>query len=159
MRDLKDKCVEKLDSNVDEVKAFIAFLEVLCSMQTAQERAKVRSIAVEKDNRDKKNDEEITVFHRYYDMDDMTPTPLVRNEETKEINKCIKKITSGESDFETMVSNLADQLREVFSGNYHAKKQAKRSNAAAGDVEEDTSSASYDDDNDDDDDDDDDKTS
>ena len=154
MMDLKDKCVEKLDSNVDEVKAFIAFLEVLCSMQTAQERAKVRRIAVVKNYLDKNMEEEITLFRRYYDMDDMTPTPLVKNEETKEINKCIKKITSGESEFETMVSNLADQLREVFSGNYHAKKRAKRNNAAAGDVEDDASSASYDDDDDEDDNDD-----
>jgi hypothetical protein len=151
MMDLKDLCVEKLNSNMDEVKAFIASLEVLCSMQTAIERAWVKSIAVVKDKNDKKNEEEITVFRRYYDMDDMTPTPMVRNEETKEINKCIKKITSGESDFETMVSNLADQLREVFSGNYHAKKRAKRNNAAAGDVEDDASSASYDDDDDEDD--------
>jgi hypothetical protein len=151
MMDLKDLCVEKLNSNMDEVKAFIASLEVLCSMQTAIERAWVKSIAVVKDKNDKKNEEEITVFRRYYDMDDMTPTPMVRNEETKEINKCIKKITSGESDFETMVSNLADQLREVFSGNYHAKKRAKRNNAAAGDVEDNASSASYDDDDDEDD--------
>jgi hypothetical protein len=50
-----------------------------------------------------------------------------------------------------MVSNLADQLREVFSGNYHAKKRAKRNNAAAGDVEDNASSASYDDDDDEDD--------
>ena len=68
------------------------------------------------------------------------------NEETKQINKCIMKITSGESDFETMVSNLADQLREVFSGNYHAKKREKRNNAAAGDVGDNASSASYDED-------------
>ena len=151
MMDLKDLCVKKLDSNVDEVKAFIASLEVLCSMQTAREKSDVKNTAVAKDKRDKKREEEITVFCRYYDMDDMTPTPMVRNEETKEINKCIKKITSGESDFETMVSNLADQLREVFSGNYHAKKRAKRNNAAAGDVEDDASSASYDDDDDEDD--------
>jgi hypothetical protein len=147
--DLKDICVEKLDSNMDEVKAFIASIEVLCCMQTAVERSRPKEIAAKKDKWEKKNEEEITVIRRYYDMDDMTPTPLVKNEETKQINKCIKKITSGESDFETMVSNLADQLREVFSGNYHAKKRAKRNNAAAGDVEDDASSASYDDDDED----------
>ena len=156
MMDLKDLCVEKLNSNMDEVKAFIASLEVLCSMQTAVERGIVRTVAVRRDNRDKKNEELITLFRRYYDMDDLTPTPLVKNERTKQINKCIKKITSGESDFETMVSNLADQLREVFSGNYHAKKRAKRNNAAAGDVEDDTSLASYDEDEDEDEDEDDD---
>ena len=124
-------------------------------MQTARERAEVRKHAIEKDKRYKKNEEEITVYRQYYGMDDMTPTPLVKNEETKEINKCIMKITSGESDFATMVSNLADQLREVFSGNNHAKKRAKRNNAAAGDVEDDASLASYNDDDDNDDDDDD----
>ena len=62
---------------------------------------------------------------------------VVKNERTKQINKCIKKITSGESDFETMVSNLADQLREVFSGNYHAKKRAKRDDDDDDDDDED----------------------
>ena len=62
MMDLKDLCVEKLNSNVDEVKVFIASLEVLCSMQTAEERGIVRSTAVIKYNHDKMYEEEITVF-------------------------------------------------------------------------------------------------
>ena len=72
--DLKELCVKKLDLKMDEVKAFIASLEVLCSMLTAQERATAKETAAVKDKRDKKNEEEITVFRRYYDMDDMTPT-------------------------------------------------------------------------------------
>ena len=47
MMDLKDLCVEKLNSNMDEVKAFIASLEVLCSMQTAVERGIVSYVALE----------------------------------------------------------------------------------------------------------------
>ena len=42
--------------------------------------------------------------------DEINSDPLVKNEETEEIKKRYKKIT-------TVVSKLADQLREVFSGN------------------------------------------
>ena len=49
--------------------------------------------------------------------DEINSDPLVKNEETEEIKKRYKKITSDESDYETVVSKLADQLREVFSGN------------------------------------------
>ena len=49
--------------------------------------------------------------------DEINSDPLVKNEETEEIKKRYKKITSDENDYETVVSKLADQLREVFSGN------------------------------------------
>ncbi len=49
--------------------------------------------------------------------DEINSNPLVKNEETEEIKKRYKKITSDESDYEMVVSKLADQLREVFSGN------------------------------------------
>ena len=58
----------------------------------------------------------------------MTQTPSVKNEETEEIKKRYKKITSDESDYEMVVSKLADQLREVFSGNDRAKKRLKSMN-------------------------------
>jgi hypothetical protein len=62
MMDLRDKRVQKFDSNVDDVKAFIASLKVLCSMQTAREQANVRNHAVIKYNHDKKREEETRFF-------------------------------------------------------------------------------------------------
>ena len=56
-------------------------------------------------------------------QDEINSDPLVKNEETEEIKKRYKKITSEESDYETVVSKLADQLREVFSGNDHVKRR------------------------------------
>ena len=55
--------------------------------------------------------------------DEINSDPLVKNEETEEIKKRYKKITSDESDYETVVLKLADQLREVFSGNDHVKRR------------------------------------
>jgi hypothetical protein len=56
-------------------------------------------------------------------QDEINSDPLVKNEETEEIKKRYKKITSDESDYETVVSKLADQLREVFSSNDHVKRR------------------------------------
>jgi SMC interacting uncharacterized protein involved in chromosome segregation len=48
-------------------------------------------------------------------QDEINSDPLVKNEETEEIKKRYKKITSDESEYETVVSKLADQLREVLA--------------------------------------------